>query len=116
MAERYMNEREMIFRKKGRKYIPVGWEFTGWPTDGFWLVTNGGTRSMHVSYLGEVPNPGVHVALAKYTDAVTRAYMALRDSKDSFSANDVAQTVIKTIATQLWMDGLTKLEEQESVW
>jgi len=31
---------EQVYKKKGRKYIPIGYSdgFTGFPTDGFWLV------------------------------------------------------------------------------
>jgi hypothetical protein len=33
-----MNE---VYKKVGRRYIPVGYEFTGFPSDGIWLVQDG---------------------------------------------------------------------------
>lgn len=29
---------EQLYKKEGRKYVPVGWEFTGWPSNGIWIV------------------------------------------------------------------------------
>lgn len=34
---------EQLYRKKGRRYIPIGYEdgWSGFPSEGIWLVTNG---------------------------------------------------------------------------
>lgn len=37
---------EQIYRKIGKRYIPIGQEFTGFPCDGIWLVQNGRQRMM----------------------------------------------------------------------
>ena len=33
-----MNE---VYEKRGRRYIPLGYQFTGFPADGIWLVQDG---------------------------------------------------------------------------
>lgn len=37
-----MNE---VYEKRGRRYVPIGYGFTGFPADGIWLVQDG-TSSM----------------------------------------------------------------------
>lgn len=32
---------EPLYRKIGRRYYPVGYEFTGFPADGYWKVEDG---------------------------------------------------------------------------
>lgn len=36
---------EKVYKKVGRRYVPMGFEFTGFPSDGIWLVQDG-TRNM----------------------------------------------------------------------
>lgn len=33
-----MNE---VYEKRGRRYIPLGYQFTGFPADGIWFVQDG---------------------------------------------------------------------------
>lgn len=33
-----MNE---VYEKRGRRYVPIGYGFTGFPADGIWLVQDG---------------------------------------------------------------------------
>ena len=30
-----------VYEKRGRRYIPLGYQFTGFPADGIWLVQDG---------------------------------------------------------------------------
>ena len=36
-----MNE---VYEKRGRRYVPIGYGFTGFPCDGIWYVQNGKTN------------------------------------------------------------------------
>lgn len=31
----------VFYEKKGRRYVEAGWDFTGFPCDGIWLVQDG---------------------------------------------------------------------------
>jgi hypothetical protein len=57
---------EEVYRKVGKRYRPVGWEFEGFPCDGIWLVQNGRkSRTCLISLDEKVPvmalNYRVHV-------------------------------------------------------
>jgi hypothetical protein len=103
-------EDKKLYRKKGRKYVEVGPEFTGWPCDGFWLVTDSGRKSMFTSYLGESQCPGNILALAKYEDILSKKYLELKEG-GLYSAHDVAMLMIKTLSEQLWIDEVCRKDQ-----
>ena len=51
---------EQVYKKKGRKYIPIGFSdgWSGFPTDGFWLVnsTDGNKSSECIIKIDELEN------------------------------------------------------------
>ena len=52
---------DKVYKKVGRRYKEIGWEWTGFPCDGVWLVRDGSQSCM--IRLGDVPEPSV-----KYRD------------------------------------------------
>ena len=44
-----------LYRKKGRRYYPVGYEFSGFPCNGIWLVKDG--RNTCMLLLDEIDRP-----------------------------------------------------------
>ena len=44
-----------LYKKKGRRYYPVGQEFLGFPCNGIWLVNNG--RNSCMLRLDEIDRP-----------------------------------------------------------
>lgn len=46
----------ILYKKVGRKYIEVGHEFTGFPSDGIWLVQDGrNSRTLIIGAKEQVP-------------------------------------------------------------
>lgn len=104
---------EMLYRKVGRRYVPVGVEFTGWPADGVWLVEDG--LKARIAKLGEVPDPlslaGMEMNRGKIQAAISRAVES--HAKGTFrvdwkaqdarwewpSVSDVATAVVRELAT-----------------
>lgn len=62
---------DTLYRKVGRRYVPAGVEFTGWPANGVWLVEDG--RQGRIAKLGEVPEPAPLAAVERHRDRITDA-------------------------------------------
>lgn len=90
---------ETIYRKIGRRYVEVGPEFTGWPADGVWLVSDDRRAAHFVTKIGEVPCifdfAKMHVGL----DELTGVIQAQRSKSDN-SSYDIARAVLKWMATK----------------
>lgn len=51
---------ETLYKKVGRKYVPVGIEFRGFPCNGIWLVQDGRQSCMvQLSEIPSLPEKGV---------------------------------------------------------
>lgn len=73
----YTTDDKKLYRKVGRHYQPVGYEFAGWPTDGVWLVqtTPGCVSSQAIMKIGDLLDPAPLAAFHRHKDAVTTALM-----------------------------------------
>jgi hypothetical protein len=56
-----------LYRKTGRRYQPVGMEFTGFPANGYWLVADG-SQSLLVP--AAAPRPLEKLAYQQYRDRI----------------------------------------------
>ncbi|HET7101599.1 MAG TPA: hypothetical protein VFJ52_10650 [Terriglobia bacterium] len=65
-----MQERA-LYRKRGRKYELVGYDFTGFPEDGVWLVADG--RQSLIMKVGDLNDPVPLAALSRYRDLAANA-------------------------------------------
>lgn len=86
---------EMMYIKKGRKYIPIQ-PFEGFPADGIWLVRKGGKSSVLVTYLDGLHNQDMRIVtqLSKnYDELVT-----LLIDRNQHSASDLARLVIDILS------------------
>ena len=85
---------DMLYRKVGRRYVPVGPEFMGWPATGVWLVQKH-SSSLILDKISEIPNP------ASYTKfALHRATIASEIADHRYrtgSAMDIADAIIKAV-------------------
>ena len=50
--------KDKLYRKSGRRYVEVGYEFTGFPAEGVWVVQNKtpGRRETLILKIGDLPN------------------------------------------------------------
>lgn len=99
---------ETLYRKVGRRYKPVGMEFTGFPADGIWLMLDG--RHSLMIHLDEIRNdmPVSSVAIRKWEGDLAN-YLA-KNLNGNFSINDVAKAACDFFA--MAADGETKMGER----
>lgn len=94
---------ETYYKKKGRKYVPVGHEFSGWPADGVWLVENGGRKAHLFMELPTEHVVNIRCSLEKYkeelADSVVKRWTGTRKT-----ANDIAQEVLDDLCTLVEKD------------
>lgn len=100
-----MKSESIYYRKQGRKYVPVGYEFSGFPCDGLWLVTTkpGSRGSRCIAFLGEAPAPLKLAGLEQYGDEIaTLLNQYVSDHAKSTntypSAMDTVNFVLKQLA------------------
>ena len=80
-----MNE---VYEKRGRRYVPIGYGFTGFPADGIWLVQDG--RSNMTCLIGAKERvPMLALNYRMHTEGLCRRLMM--DCKDGASWNDIAR-------------------------
>lgn len=60
-----------LYRKVGRRYQLVGYDFIGFPSDGVWLVASG--RESLIMKVGELLDPAPLAALSRYRDLAANA-------------------------------------------
>ncbi len=97
---------QQVYIKKGRRYHPVGPRdgFTGFPSDGIWLVQQkvGALSSECVLKLGELEHMGPAVNLIiGYQDRINRFLMEASDREEIFinnmTINDFTKKMLKEI-------------------
>lgn len=91
-----------MYKKVGRKYVPIGWSdgFTGFPSDGFWLVqTKDGSHSSEcIIKIDELENlkPAANL-IYEYKDKICD-YLNENDYYNSaYSRNDFVLQMLKEI-------------------
>ncbi len=67
--------REKYYRKVGKKYVEAGVDFGGFPSNGVWIVYDGGWNK--ISKLGEIKKPFTHARIAIHIDDMTKAISKL---------------------------------------
>lgn len=80
---------ETLYKKIGRRYKPVGFEFSGFPADGIWLVLDG--RQSMIIRLDEV---GKELPLTAVTFREKKHDLAMHlasQQADGLSINQVAE-------------------------
>ena len=87
-------EREMLYRKVGRRYYPTDeWNHFR-PAPGLWLVMEEpGRRSMHL-IRGDLPIPLDRVALEQKADEMAEAVCRIRTSDKPWSPMDMVEAMI----------------------
>lgn len=60
-----------LYRKVGKRYHLVGYDFIGFPSDGVWLVASG--RESLIMKVGELTDPAPLAALSRYRDLAANA-------------------------------------------
>ena len=88
--------KEPMYIKRGKRYHEIGLEFTGWPSNGIWLVLDG--RQSQIIKMGDIPkDPWPYIKLAKYQDEVADIIVDYRDMMTS-SPMELAKKIIKVLA------------------
>ena len=65
---------EAIYRKQGRKYIKIGYDWAGFPVDGIWYVQNGKTN-MRCLIRADEPVPVLALQYRVHTEGLCRRLM-----------------------------------------
>jgi hypothetical protein len=88
----------VIYRKVGRRYQPVGIEWCGWPANGVWLVADG--RQSLIMRVGDLPDPMPLAALERHRNAACCAVSRMMErwaSGKRLSANDFVNEIFLEI-------------------
>lgn len=94
---------DQVYRKIGKRYKPIGQEFTGFPLDGIWLVQNGRqSMSCLISSNEKVP---IHAL--EYRLHARKLCLALmrRFSEVPHSWDDIAKACCDYFAEAAGMEG-----------
>jgi len=83
---------EMMYIKKGRRYIPIE-PFTGFPADGIWLVRRNGKSSILTTYIDDLDGCDLRVVaeLSKKFDAIENILLERYSGR---SAYDMARDLV----------------------
>jgi len=69
-------EPRAIYTKVGNDFVKLGYEFTGWPKDGVWVVSkNGRSSTCVIDYLGVPDHSLIIGGLAQYNMAASKVLM-----------------------------------------
>ena len=95
--------KRQVYVKKGRRYVPLGPSdgFTGFPTDGIWLVQikDGAASSSCILKIGELPSLYPYANLC--VDLNEACSYVVRDlERGSHSINDIVLSVFRFIASK----------------
>ena len=67
----------VFYEKKGRRYVEAGWDFTGFPCDGIWLVQDG-KKSMTCLIGAKERVPVFALNYRQYANDLCELILALR--------------------------------------
>lgn len=71
MKNKYPEDKQKVYIKVGRRYKELGYQWTGFPANGVWIVHDG-SQSL-ISYIGDVPDPIPVGMLARHESVACRA-------------------------------------------
>jgi len=101
---------DKLYRKVGGRYKEVGTEFTGFPSDGIWLVKNGMRSQMLLigsEEIGEIPHDSLKYM--KHHNDVVDIYMKRTNNEGSYNIYDMVKNVLLSLA-----EVIEKGEQDES--
>ena len=78
-----------VYKKVGRKYVPLGYQWEGFPVDGIWYVQNG-RRNMRCLIRADEVVPIMALDYRKHVDGLGRRLMMDCNNKAT-SWNDIAK-------------------------
>lgn len=88
-----------LYRKVGKRYVPVGEEFTGFPADGVWYVQNGMRSMTHLMKIGDLLDPRPLAELERYRpDACKALAQAMAKENRGISVDEIVSIIFKAVA------------------
>jgi len=91
---------KILYEKRGRKYVPVREEFSGFPKAGVWIVTGAQGKQAWSGYwmmrLGDTPTVMTYAAFDRHRDAIACAISNVQNWTCR-SPSDMAHEVIKAV-------------------
>lgn len=83
---------EKLYKKNSLgEFVEVGYEFSGWPSNGTWLVKDGRNNCIiPIKGVPEMPTPSL-VSYMQYQDELTDYLMDLWNSGQSISLREIAR-------------------------
>lgn len=94
-----MQEPETLYRKVGRRYVPVGHAFHrdySMYSDGIWLVAHDGSSRQLIMRLGDTPTVMTSAAFMRHREAMTRAIGDRRGVR-AYSTLDLVDAAIRAV-------------------
>jgi len=91
-----MKEENKVYKKVNGKYEEVGFDWSGFPQDGVWLVKDGSNNCiMKMDDVGKKPIPYIDV-MKHFNDIINRIM-----DKDSLSISDVVKETIEYLSERM---------------
>lgn len=88
-----------LYRKVGKRYVTVGEDFTGFPSEGVWYVEPGMRSMRQIMKIGDLPDPRPLVELERHRLAATTALMqAMHATNRGMSVDELVTIVFKAVA------------------
>ncbi len=97
--------REVYIKKPNGRYESLGWDWTGFPADGIWLVQDG-TNNCLIQLSNICTKPHRYLELVQHKEACTKYIIdkAQTDKGFSYSLNDLAEWAAEFYADKLGAD------------
>ncbi len=98
-AKQGINSPDTLYRKSGSHYVEVGYEFTGFPAEGIWIVQNKthGRHETLILKIGDVPNLYPYANLMLDVDELGSLIADHRDA-GPWCPNGMATEIMQWIA------------------
>jgi len=94
-----MKEENKVYKKVNGKYEEVGFDWSGFPQDGVWLVKDGSNNCiMKMDDVGKKSLPFIDVMKHK-NDVMEKIYKLTANG--GYSNNDIVDTVLEYIADNI---------------
>lgn len=88
-----------VYEKIGKRYKKLGYQFTGFPANGVWLVADG--RQSLIMRVGDLPDPMPLASIQRHEDAATTAIMELfKDKSKGLSISEIWSAICMAIAKE----------------
>lgn len=96
-----MDRDRTVYVKDGKRYRPLGYEFTGFPSNGVWLVEDG-SRSL-IMRVGDIPDPMPLARLMVHKQEFIKALSAAHKEWQNtpLSLHEIADRLLKALAAEV---------------